>query len=264
MNFSSFLSLAPSIETARNRVSVQLISRAKESGRSSLFEFESEKLARAYGIPVEKAGMARTVTEALTISKKIGFPLVMKIVSQDVLHKTDVGGVKIGINSPSEVKSSFTEIIRNVKKHNRTARIEGVYLQKMAPKTYEFVIGGTRDKQFGPTVMFGLGGIYVELYKDVSFRLAPVSDEEAKSMLLEIRAAPLLTGFRDSKPLDLGAIISVIKSVGRMLMDLKDIDSIDINPLLVYEKACKAVDVRVVLTGQPSSASPSELSSKQA
>jgi acyl-CoA synthetase (NDP forming) len=112
--------------------------------------------------------------------------------------------------------------------------------------------------------MFGLGGIYVELYKDVSFRLAPVSDEEGKSMLMEIRAAPLLTGFRGSRRLDTNAIISVLKAVGMMLMDLKDIDSIDINPLLVYEKGCKAVDVRVVLTGQSSLVSPSELPSKQA
>jgi acyl-CoA synthetase (NDP forming) len=223
---------------------------ARRSGRNALFEFEAEKLARSYGIPVVKAGTARTSVEAVSIAKKIGFPLVMKIVSPDILHKSDAGGVKTDINSVSEVRSAFTEIIRNVKKAKKDAKIEGIYVQKMEPKSFEFVVGGTRDRQFGPTIMFGMGGIYVELYKDVSFRLAPVSEDQARAMVEEIRAAPILNGFRGSKPLDVNAIISVIQAVGRMLIDSKEIDSVDINPLLVYRKGCKAVDVRVVLTNE--------------
>ena len=137
-----------------------------------------------------------------------------------------------------------------MKKAKKDAKIEGIYVQKMEPKSFEFVVGGTRDRQFGPTVMFGMGGIYVELYKDVSFRLAPVSEDQARTMVEEIRAAPILNGFRGSKPLDVNAIISVIQAVGRMLIDSKEIDSVDINPLLVYGKGCKAVDVRVVLTNE--------------
>ena len=226
----------------------RIIAEARKEGRNALFEFEAEKLARAYGIPVVKAGVARTVNEAVAIAKRISFPLVMKIVSSDILHKSDAGGVETDINSISEVRKGFASIIRNVKKAKKDAKIEGVYLQKMEPKTFEFVVGGTRDRQFGPTVMFGMGGIYVELYKDVSFRLAPVSDDQATKMIEEIRAAPILKGFRGAKPLDVGAIIPIIQAVARMLVDSPDIDSVDINPLLVYEKGCKAVDVRVVLT----------------
>jgi succinyl-CoA synthetase beta subunit len=226
----------------------KLIRIARQEGRSALYEFEAEKLARTFGIPVVKGAVARTESEAIAVAKKIGLPLVMKIVSPDILHKSDVGGVKTEINSISEARSAFMEIVKNVRKAKKDARIEGIYVQKMEPKSFEFVVGGTRDLQFGPTVMFGMGGIYVELYKDVSFRLAPVSDEQAKSMLKEIRAAPLLSGFRGSHPLDEIAVISVVQAVGSMLTSIEEIDSIDINPLLVYEKGCKAVDVRVVLT----------------
>jgi len=228
--------------------SQKIISKARQDGRSALYEYEAEKLAKGYGIPVVRAGIANTEAESVAIAKKIGFPLVMKIVSPDILHKSDVGGVKTDINSVSDVRAAFKEIVRNLKKSKKDVRIEGIYVQKMEPKSFEFVIGGTRDHQFGPTVLFGMGGIYVELYKDVSFRLAPVSEDEAQKMLEEIRAAPLLKGFRGSPPLDSSAIISVIQRVGAMLVDIEDIDSIDINPLLVYEKGCKAVDVRVVLT----------------
>jgi succinyl-CoA synthetase beta subunit len=233
---------------AKNHVSQKLIRKARQEGRSALYEFEAEKMARTFGIRVVKAGIARSEAESFAIAKKIGFPLVMKIVSPDILHKSDVGGVKTGIKSISEARAAFKEIVRNVRRAKKDARIEGIYIQKMEPKSFEFVVGGTRDRQFGPMVMFGMGGIYVELYKDVSFRLAPVSDEQARSMLREIRAAPLLSGFRGSRPLDEKSLISVIQAVGSMLRTIEEIDSIDINPLLVYEKGCKAVDVRVVLT----------------
>jgi acyl-CoA synthetase (NDP forming) len=242
----------------------KLFRRAREEGRSALYEFEAEKLAKSFGIPVVKAGIAKTEAESVSIAKKIGSPLVMKILSQDILHKSDVGGVKTGVNSVSEVRAAFKEILENVKKSKKDARIEGIYVQKMEPKSFEFVVGGTRDLQFGPTVMFGMGGIYVELYKDVSFRLAPVSDSEAEQMLEEIRAAPLLKGFRGSPPLDSAAAISVIQKVGSMMTNIEEIDSIDINPLLVYEKGCKAVDVRVVLTSDHAIETKGPLSAKQA
>jgi acyl-CoA synthetase (NDP forming) len=251
-------------ETNTNSDLNKWILKARREGRSALYEFEAEKLAKSFGIPVVRAGLAKTESESVAIAKKIGFPLVMKIVSQDILHKSDVGGVKTDINSSSEVKAAFKEIVRNVKKAKKDARIEGIYIQKMESKSFEFVVGGARDRQFGPTVMFGMGGIYVELYKDVSFRLAPVSDEDAETMLDEIRAAPLLKGFRGSRPLDSAAIISVIQKVGSMLSNIQAIDSIDINPLLVYEKGCKAVDVRVVLTPSEPIETKSSLSTKQA
>jgi acetate---CoA ligase (ADP-forming) subunit beta len=217
-----------------------------------LFEYEADEVAKLYDIPTVRAGLAETEKRALLLARKIGFPIVMKIVSPDIIHKTDAGGVVVGINSTSDVRKAFRDIIKNVKKAKKNADIKGIYVQRMAPKTQEFVAGGTRDPQFGPTVMFGLGGIYVELYKDVSFRLAPLSDEEALGMMQEIKAAPLLTGFRGSKPLDMKACAGVIRAVGRMMDEIKQIDSVDINPLLVYEKGSKAVDVRIILvSGNP-------------
>ncbi|MCL4517588.1 MAG: acetate--CoA ligase family protein, partial [Thaumarchaeota archaeon] len=182
-----------------------------------------------------------------SIARKVGFPVAMKIVSPDILHKTDVGGVKLGIKSQAEVRRAFGAIIRSGKKAAGKSGIRGVYVQKMAEKSHEFVVGGIRDSQFGPAVMFGIGGIYVELFKDVTFKLAPVSKEEALLMTREIKASPLMYGFRGAKPLDVDSAVEAIQAVGRMMTDNQQIASIDINPLLVYEKGAIAVDVRVVL-----------------
>jgi acetate---CoA ligase (ADP-forming) subunit beta len=235
----------------------EIIQRALSEGRTSLLEFESDKLARLYGMPVAKAYLATTDKEAAGAAARLGFPIAMKIVSPDVIHKSDIGGVKLNISNISEARRSFKEIKRNAKRAKRDADIRGVYLQRMAPKGQEFVVGGIRDAQFGPTVMFGLGGIYVELYKDVAFRLAPVTDDEALDMMKEIKAAPLLTGFRGSKPLDLKSTARVIKTVGKMMSDIQQIDSIDINPLLIYPSSVLAVDVRVILRKEQNSTAPS-------
>ena len=224
-----------------------IVDSAIKAGMSSLLEYEAEEVAKLYGIPVPKSGLATTEKQSLLLSKRIGLPVVMKIVSPDILHKTDVGGVKVGINSNSEVKSAFREILRNAKRANKSADIQGVYMQKMEPKAIEFVVGGIRDPQFGPTVMFGLGGVFIELFKDVQFRLAPLTSEEAVEMMKEIKAAPLLTGFRGSKALDIQMAARVIQLVGKMMNDIEAIESIDINPLLIYQKGCRALDVRIIL-----------------
>jgi acyl-CoA synthetase (NDP forming) len=225
----------------------KIIASALLQGRSALLETEAEHVSRYFGLRVPRSGLARTEAEALKLSQKIGFPVVMKIVSPDILHKSDVGGVVPNITTSSLVRESFRAIIRNAKKSNSTVRIEGVLVQKMAEKTFEFVVGGIRDPQFGPLVMFGLGGIYIELFKDVAFRLAPVTRMEARSMMAETKSSRLLTGFRGSKPLDQGSAGAAVSSVGKMMTSLKEIESIDINPLLVYPKGAIAVDVRIVL-----------------
>ena len=224
-----------------------IVDSAIRDGMSSLLEYEAEEVAKLYGIPVPKSGLATTEKQSLLLSKRIGFPVVMKIVSPDILHKTDVGGVKIGINSSSEVRSAFREILRNAKRANKSADIRGVYMQKMEPKASEFVIGGIRDPQFGPTVMFGLGGVFIELFKDVQFRLAPLSMDEAVEMMKEIKAAPLLTGFRGSKALDVQSAARVIQLVGKIMNDIDGIESIDINPILIYQRGCSDLDVRMIL-----------------
>jgi acetate---CoA ligase (ADP-forming) subunit beta len=221
-------------------------------GRRSLLEHEAEKLAANYGISTAKSVIANSEKEAGSFSLKIGYPVVLKIVSPDILHKTDIGGVKVGIKSQAEAKEAYHTIIKNTRRAKKDATIVGVLVQKMAPPGQEYVVGATRDPQFGPTVMFGLGGIYVELFQDVSFRFAPMSEKDSVAMILELKSAPLLTGFRGSKPLDLNATSKVIRSVGKMMVDNQSIDSIDINPLFVYTKGALATDVRVILRNQRS------------
>ena len=224
------------------------VNRAIQEGRNSLLEYEADQVAKEYGISVLRAGLATTEKRAVFIARRLGFPVAMKIASPDIPHKTDAGGVKLDINSNSKIIRAFGEITRNARKVSPKADIRGVYIQRMAPKSQEFVVGGLRDPQFGPTVMFGLGGIFVELYKDVSFRLAPVSSEEALEMMKETRAAALLTGFRGSKPLDMESAANVIQAVGKMMTELEVIESVDINPLLIYPNGCKAVDVRMMVS----------------
>jgi acyl-CoA synthetase (NDP forming) len=223
------------------------ISTALISGRKSLLEHEAESVAKEYGIRVPPSGLARNEKNALALARRIGYPLVMKIVSEDILHKSEVGGVKTDVTSQKEVSTAFKEILRNAKKSNPRARVEGILVQRQAEKGYEFIVGGARDPQFGPTIMFGLGGIYVELFKDVAFRLAPVSEEEALDMIKETKSYKLLTGFRWSKPLDTQAVVATIMAVGELMIHEPDVDSLDINPLFVYRKSALAVDVRVIL-----------------
>lgn len=219
-------------------------------GATALLENEAELLAKQYGIPVATSLLAKSAAESTKASRRLGFPLVMKIVSKDILHKSDVGGVKTNVSSASAVRQAYGEILRSAKKANPKAEIAGVLVQKMGPKGFEFVVGANRDPQFGPTVMFGLGGIYVELLKDVSFRLAPLSDKEAISMMYEIKSSALLDGFRGSKPLDVRSAARTIVAVGKLMEDHDEIDSIDINPLFVYPKGALAVDVRIILKAQ--------------
>jgi acetate---CoA ligase (ADP-forming) subunit beta len=224
-----------------------IIERAIREGRGSLLEIEAEKIAGSFGIKTEASRLAKSETEAITIAKKIGFPLVMKIVSPDVIHKSDVGGVIPGVQNLKEARTSYRQILANVMRSNQKARIIGVLLQRMAPKTFEFVAGGLRDSQFGPTVMFGLGGIYVELFRDVTFRLAPLKKSQALAMLEDVKSSKIISGFRGSEPLDRNSIAEVLIAVGDMMTKLKHIESIDINPLLVYPKGSIAVDVRIMI-----------------
>ncbi len=234
-------------KSQRDRVS-RIIRQARHSGKTSLLEHEAERVASEYGIKVARSEVASSEKQAILLAKKFGLPVAMKIVSQDIIHKTDVGGVKAGISSISGVRQAYGEIIRNAKKANSKANVRGVLVQEMAPKSYEFVVGGVRDPQFGPTIMFGLGGIYVELFKDVAFRLAPISTEEALSMMNEVKSSKLLKGFRGARPLDTQSAAKTIANVGRLMLEQPEVESIDINPLFIYEKGVLAVDVRIILS----------------
>jgi acetate---CoA ligase (ADP-forming) subunit beta len=225
-----------------------IIERSVANGRNSLLEPEAEKLAIGYDIPVVKSGLAHSERDAVSISKKLGFPVVLKIVSPDALHKTDVGGVAVNVKSQAAVREAYRTIVKNTLSSIRSANIVGILVQKMAPSGHEFVVGATRDPQFGPIVMFGLGGIYVEMFKDVSFRFAPVTQNNSIRMIGELKSHSLFSGYRGSEPLDISSTSKVIMAVGDMIVNHEGIESIDINPLIVYPRGVVAVDVRVILT----------------
>jgi acetate---CoA ligase (ADP-forming) subunit beta len=172
---------------------------------------------------------------------------VMKIVSPDVVHKIDVGAVKLDLNSEQDVGKGFDEIIKNVKASTPSARIEGVLLQNYVTGGTETIIGIHRDPKFGPLLMFGLGGIYVEVYRDVSFRLAPIRELGARNMIQQIRGGKILEGFRGQSARDVEAIAECIERLSQLSMELEDVQELDVNPLLAFEKGCKAVDARVII-----------------
>jgi len=208
----------------------------RNDGRLELGEIESREILKAYKIDVPKAELARDVNEAKKIARKIGYPVVLKIVSPVILHKTDVGGIKIGIENEKELEENYDQILWNVKKHMPDAKIRGILVQEMIKSKKETIIGMNRDPQFGPVVMFGLGGIYVEILKDVSFRIAPISRKVAKEMLEEIKTINLLKGTRGEKPSDIESIIEILLRFSQLVTDFPEIIEMDINPLFVKER----------------------------
>lgn len=226
---------------------LHIFSEARRDGRKSLLETEAKTVCREYGIPVTKFELAKTEDEAVNFAKAIGFPIVLKIVSPDIIHKSDIGGVMINLKSPDEVRQAYADISRNVQKRAPKAKIMGVLVQEMAPTSTEVIVGAFKDPQFGPAIMFGLGGVFVEVLKDVTFRVAPITREDACEMISEVKAYPLLKGYRNTPPADLGAITEILLNVSRLVMDHTEIKELDLNPVIVYEKGAKTVDARIIL-----------------
>ena len=229
-----------------NKVS-EIIAKARKQGRKFLLEPEAKTICIEYGIPTTKFMLAKTPEEAVEYAEKIGYPAVLKIVSTDVIHKFDVGGVILNLRSSQEVRRAYNKILENVKKHKPNAKIIGVLVQEMAPPSTEVIVGAIKDPQFGQTLMFGLGGIFVEILKDVAFRIAPITKEEAEEMIREIRAYPVLKGYRNMPPADIQAIIQILINTSKLVMDYPEIQELDLNPIMVYEKGAKTVDARVLL-----------------
>lgn len=224
-----------------------LIVKALSEGRRSLLEHEAYELLSAYDIPVCKYKVVSSLDEALKAAEAIGYPVVLKVVSPDIIHKSDVGGVKVNISGNGQLKNAYESLLEDVRRNAPNARILGVLVEQMAPKSVEVVVGMLRDPTFGPTVMFGLGGVFVELMKDVVFRLAPVSREEALEMIRKIKGYPLLSGFRGSKPLDTASLADLIAKVSKIGVEVEEIDQMDLNPVIVYERGFLIVDARIIL-----------------
>ncbi len=217
--------------------------------RHDLIESEAREILNAYGFRLPESHMARTTKEAVIIASEIGYPVVMKIASPDVLHKSDMGGVRVGLGNAAMVEDAFFEITSSIQLRQPSARILGVMVQEMIREGKEVILGITRDIQFGPMIMFGLGGIYVEVLKDVAFRIAPLSEEEADAMIRDIRAFPLLRGVRGEAPVDIKGIQDALLRLSQLAIDFPEIVEGDINPLLVCPEgqATVAVDARITI-----------------
>jgi len=227
--------------------SVDMFAQARKEGRSYLLEPEAKIVCMEYGIPVTRFKVALTQDEAMVFADQIGYPVVLKIVSPDILHKWDVGGVALDLKNAGEVEGAYKRILSNVKRHKPSARIVGMLVQEMAASSTEVIVGSMKDPQFGPALMFGLGGIFVEVLKDVTFRIAPITEMEAKEMITEVKGYPILKGYRGQPPADINALVRILVSTSKLVMDHMEIKELDLNPILIYEKGAKTVDARIII-----------------
>ncbi|MFC1993016.1 acetate--CoA ligase family protein [Chloroflexota bacterium] len=212
-----------------------------------LTETESKELLKEAGIPLVETKLARNQEEAISISKQIGFPVALKVASPDVIHKSDAGGVKLGLANASQVSDAYSEIMSSVKQKFSKANIQGVSVQKMAHPGVEVIIGMSKDAQFGPVLMFGLGGILVEILKDVSFRIAPVTRKDAGEMIKEIKGYPVLQGYRGQEPTDIPSLEQLIVKVSKFAEKHPQVKELDLNPIFAYKDGAVAADARVIL-----------------
>ncbi len=227
----------------------RVFAHVRASGRVTIGEAEARAVLEAYGIPIPKSELARTSEEAVEIAERIGYPVVLKIASPDILHKTDIGGVKINLTSAADVRDAFDLITYRASRYMPKAEVWGCLVQQQVRGGREVILGMSRDPQFGPLLLFGLGGIYVEALKDVTFRVAPIGRRAAAEMLREIRSYPLLRGLRGEKPADLDAVVEVMLRLSQLVTDFPEIVELDINPLKVFDQGngALALDMRLVL-----------------
>jgi acyl-CoA synthetase (NDP forming) len=221
---------------------------AKKRGTNTL-GLESFDILKAYGIPAIGTAISKTLQETVEAAEEIGYPLVMKIISPQISHKSDVGGIKLNLNNAEDVKVAYEDMMSKIPEKVPNAVLEGVQLQKMVSGGKEVIIGMIRDPTFGPTLMFGLGGIYVEILKDVKFAVAPVNVNDAANMISGIRTHKLLEGSRGSEPVDIEAIKNIILRVSQLVTDFPEISEFEINPLIVFDEGegALAVDMRLIL-----------------
>lgn len=224
-----------------------IFAEARRGGRKFLLEPEAKAVCLEYAIPVTAFRVAKTSEEALKFAAEIGFPVVLKVVSPHIIHKSDVGGVITNLTTPADVQTAYQKIHTNTKKHKPNAKIVGILVQEMAPASTEVIVGAMKDPQFGPSLMFGLGGVFVELLQDVTFRIAPITETDAREMITEVKAYPLLKGYRNTPPVDIDAIINILLNTSKLVMDYPEIGELDLNPIMVYEKGAKTVDARIIL-----------------
>jgi len=221
----------------------------RDEHRSTLTEVESKELLAAAGVPVVETRLARDRTEAAAAGRSLGFPVGLKICSPQIVHKSDCGGVRLGLNTPGEIQEAYDGIMAAVRRHHPQAVIHGVAVQKMAPPGVETIIGVSRDPHFGHVIMFGLGGVFVEVLKDVTFRIIPVTLKDAQEMITEIKGYPLLCGYRGRDPVNLEALAGMICKVSAVVEDDPRINELDLNPVFAGVDGAVAADARIALAG---------------
>jgi acyl-CoA synthetase (NDP forming) len=225
----------------------QIIDEARGEGRTVLTEVESKELLKQAGIDIIDTRLATSREEAISISRKLGFPVALKVASPDIVHKSDAGGVKLGLENAREVGKAYADILAVVGQKHPQARIQGVSVQKMARAGVEVIIGMSKDDQFGPVLMFGLGGILVEVLKDVSFRLVPLAKRDAAEMVREIKGYPLLEGYRGQEAVDISYLEELLLKVSDFVERNPEVKELDLNPVFAYSDGAVAVDARVIL-----------------
>jgi acyl-CoA synthetase (NDP forming) len=225
----------------------QIIDRAMSEGRTVLTEVESKEFLKQAGISIIDTKLATSKEEAISISRQFGFPVALKIASPDIVHKTDAGGVRLGLRTAKQVGKAYEDILAAVSQKHPQARIQGVAVQKMARPGVEVIIGMSKDAQFGPVLMFGLGGILVEVLKDVSFRIVPLARRDAAEMLREIKGYPLLEGYRGQEAVDVSHLEDMLLKVSDFAEQNPEVKELDLNPIFAYSDGAIAVDARIIL-----------------
>jgi acyl-CoA synthetase (NDP forming) len=228
-------------------IKLGIIDRALSEGRAVLTEVESKELLKPTGISIIDTGLATSKEEAIAISRQFGFPVVLKITSPDIVHKSDVSGVKLGLRTAKQVGKAYDQILLATRQGHPEARIHGVAVQKMARPGVEVIIGMSKDAQFGPVLMFGLGGILVEVLKDVSFRIVPLSQRDAAEMIREIKGYPLLQGYRGQEAVNISYLEELLIKVSNFAEQNPEVKELDLNPVFAYSDGALVVDARVIL-----------------
>ncbi len=241
----------PKFKVDKSRVEA-IIEAVRKDGRRIMLGSEAHEIAEAYGISVARIRLATSVEEAKRIATDLGFPVVLKIASPDIVHKSDIGGIRVGLNNEAEVEDAFLQILDNVRAHVPRAVVYGIDVQELAPKGKELIIGCSRDVQFGPLILFGAGGIFVNYLKDVAFRLAPMTRSDASDLIDDTKMGVLLKGVRGEEPSDIEAIVDTILRISQLVTDFEEIVELDINPAFSYEKGkgVSAVDVKITIGGE--------------
>jgi len=225
----------------------EIFRRVKNSRRNNLTELESREILNYYKIPLVKGEVVKTIKGAKKFIEKIGYPVALKVISRQIIHKSDVGGAILNIDNEKKLFQAYHQIIKNIEKNAPKATIEGFFIQEMISGGQEVIVGGKLDPTFGQTIVFGLGGVFVEVFEDTSFRVVPITKEDALEMIKEIKAYKILKGYRGKPPVNIEALVDILLKTSKMLEENQKIKELDINPILALPDRAVAVDARIII-----------------